>query len=55
MGYVIGYNYDYKSYENYDYNYDYLKKSNRLQSKMIAITITPALVSCNSNQILQQL
>ena len=41
MGYVI--EYDYKSSENYYYNYDYMKKCNRLQSITTAITITPAL------------
>ncbi len=44
MGYVIEYDYDCKSSENYDYNYDYMKKCNRLQSITIAITITPALL-----------
>ncbi len=44
MGYVIEYDYDYKSSENCDYNYDYRKKCNRLHSITIAVTITPALI-----------
>ncbi len=39
MGY--GTEYDYKSQENYHYNYDYLKKCNQLQLNTVATT--PAL------------